>query len=254
MSPIDSSCYNLRYIGVLQILWIEISNARRTIVDEFENDLLMDSDHTDDTHIFSSELERLDALCDEFESALSKSLGAGGDRPELEEFLARCDAPHRAKLFRELLEIEIELCRQSGEIITEDDYSTRFPDYVGTIHEIFPKIEQNSRLGEYELLELLGRGGMGVVYRARHLMLNQIVAVKVLPERYAAMPNAASRFRREMLSIGSLNHPNIVKAQNAGQVDEALYLVMEYIDGVGLDKLTRGGRYISAPVACESSI
>jgi serine/threonine-protein kinase len=108
------------------------------------------------------------------------------------------------------------------------------------------------RLGDYELLEQLGRGGMGEVYRARQLHLNQIVALKVLPERYLAEPQAVARFRREMQSIGGLSHPNIVRAYNAGEAAGRHFLVMEYVEGVDLQRLVDDqGRPLAAGIACE---
>lgn len=108
------------------------------------------------------------------------------------------------------------------------------------------------RLGDYELSERLGHGGMGVVYKARHVLLNQIVALKVLPERYLDEPQAVSRFRREMQLIGGLNHPNIVQAHNAGEQQGVHYLVMEYVDGITLEQLVfLCGDPLPVGAACE---
>ena len=84
------------------------------------------------------------------------------------------------------------------------------------VESVFRRTVKTRRLGDYELLEELGRGGMGVVYKARQIYLNQTVALKILPHRYLDDPQAVSRFRREMQSIGGLDHPNIVRAYNAG--------------------------------------
>ena len=82
------------------------------------------------------------------------------------------------------------------------------------------------RIGPYELLEKLGEGGMGVVYKALHLSLDKIVAVKILPPD-RLYPPAVLRFRREMKAVGRLDHPNIVRATDAGEVDGCNFLVME---------------------------
>ncbi|HUG90375.1 MAG TPA: protein kinase, partial [Planctomycetaceae bacterium] len=91
----------------------------------------------------------------------------------------------------------------------------------------------------YEPLRVLGRGGMGVVYRARHRQLNRNVALKVLSPRLMATPEARRRFEREIQVLGGLRHPGIVMATDAGRIGGAAYLVMELIDGVDLARIVR---------------
>lgn len=83
----------------------------------------------------------------------------------------------------------------------------------------------------YELLERIGRGGMGTVYRARQTSLDKIVAVKVLKPSLAKNETFVKRFLREAQSAGQLNHPNIVQAVDAGEAKGYYYFVMEYIEG-----------------------
>ncbi len=90
------------------------------------------------------------------------------------------------------------------------------------------------RLGSYELLACIGRGASGAVYRARHLKLEQTVAVKVLDSSRSIDPDS---FLREMKTIGSLTHPNIVRATDAGEADGNHFLVMEYVDGIDAARL-----------------
>ncbi len=104
----------------------------------------------------------------------------------------------------------------------------------------------------YELLGVLGRGGMGVVYRARHRQLNRIVAVKVLSPRLTAAPEARRRFEREIQVLGGLHHPGIVMATDAGRVGGAAYLVMELVDGVDLSRLVREGGPLTVGETCEA--
>lgn len=87
------------------------------------------------------------------------------------------------------------------------------------------------RIGDYLLLKQIGAGGMGVVYQGVQKYLNQIVAIKILPEQYAKERNAVTRFAREMILIGGLEHPNIVRALYAGVAEGSYYLVMEYLYG-----------------------
>ncbi len=87
------------------------------------------------------------------------------------------------------------------------------------------------RLGSYEIVSLLGAGGMGEVYRARDTRLDRTVAIKVLPERLKSDPELQVRFRREALAISSLQHPHICSLFDVGQQDDIAFLVMEYIEG-----------------------
>jgi serine/threonine protein kinase len=106
-------------------------------------------------------------------------------------------------------------------------------------------------LGEYRLLEELGRGGMGRVYKALHTKLDRVVAVKVLPRGQVGDQKAISRFEREMRAVGRLDHPNIVQAYDAREVDGVPVLIMEYVDGLNLAEIV--GRLGPLPIAeaCE---
>lgn len=90
---------------------------------------------------------------------------------------------------------------------------------------------QPSRLGGYELLEQLGEGGMGAVWRARQISLNRIVALKILPAKLAADPKYVDSFLREARSAARLNHPNIVHVYDAGEADGVFYYAMEFVRG-----------------------
>ena len=107
-------------------------------------------------------------------------------------------------------------------------------------------------LGPYEVEKQLGQGGMGHVYRATHTKLKRTVALKILPASRWANSSAVSRFEREMEAIGVLDHPNIVRASDAGEDRGMHYLVMEYIDGLDLSRL--GNRLGPLPVAEASEL
>jgi predicted Ser/Thr protein kinase len=93
----------------------------------------------------------------------------------------------------------------------------------------------------YELLEELGRGGMGVVYKARQVKLDRLVALKVLPPETAADPAFAERFTREARALARLNNPHIVAIYDFGQEGPLSYFVMEYVAGVNLrDRMRQG--------------
>src|SRR5436309_1531624 len=95
------------------------------------------------------------------------------------------------------------------------------------------------QLGPYRIEEELGRGGMGVVYRATHQSSRQHVAIKVLPAELARDPGFADRFAREVHALQTLNHPNIVKLIEPGEDQGYQYYVMEFVAGTSLDKLIR---------------
>src|SRR5215467_6752743 len=98
--------------------------------------------------------------------------------------------------------------------------------------------------GRYRLEATLGRGGMGLVFRATHVGLRRQVAVKILHPSLAASPDVRSRFEREALAVGKIDHPNCVATYDVGRLPEgALYLAMELLEGRSLaDVLEREGQ------------
>ena len=102
-------------------------------------------------------------------------------------------------------------------------------------------LESGKRLGPYEILGLIGVGGMGEVYKANDTRLDRTVAIKVLPEHLASSSERRERFLREAKAISKLNHPHICTLYDVGKQDGADYLVMEYIEGETLaERLTKG--------------
>ncbi len=93
------------------------------------------------------------------------------------------------------------------------------------------------RLGKYEILEEIGRGGFAVVYKARDAQLDRVVALKVLHPYWSADPGFAARFRREARAAANLRHPNIVTVYETGEADGQLYIAMAYLPGPTLGQL-----------------
>ncbi len=106
-------------------------------------------------------------------------------------------------------------------------------------------------LDNYVLLDRLGQGGMGTVYKARHTTLHRTMAIKTLAKRLMADQASAARFEREMEAIGALSHPHIVRAAHAGQMRGTLFLVMEYVEGRDLNEVSRRCGPLRTPDACE---
>jgi len=97
--------------------------------------------------------------------------------------------------------------------------------------------ELASHFPQLEILELLGMGGMGMVYKARQPRLDRIVALKILPMDSAQHPSFAERFNREAKALAKLNHPGIVDVYDFGQTGHYYYFVMEFVDGMNLRQL-----------------
>jgi predicted Ser/Thr protein kinase len=102
--------------------------------------------------------------------------------------------------------------------------------------------EMREHFPQYEIFECLGRGGMGVVYKARQKTLDRLVAIKVLAGERQGDLNFAKRFEREAKLLAQLSHMNIVTVHDFGEADGLYYLVMEYVDGVNLRELLREGK------------
>ncbi len=144
-------------------------------------------------------------------------------------------------------------------------YAQRHPELAEEIRDLFPAIaamEMASRkeeadradtrrlreidnrlldrLGDYRIVRQIGRGGMGVVYEALQESLGRTVALKVLTANVAHVPKQLARFQREAQAAAMLHHTNIVPIFGVGQDDGLHYYVMQYIDGVSLDRLIHG--------------
>lgn len=129
----------------------------------------------------------------------------------------------------------------------------------GSVKSVPPTPEElAAAFPQLEILQLIGQGGMGYVFKARQPKLDRFVALKILPQSLAADPAFAERFAREGRMLAKLNHPDIVTIHDFGQANGLFYLLMEFVDGVNLREAMRVGRFTPqqalavVPKICEA--
>src|SRR5579884_1805142 len=98
-------------------------------------------------------------------------------------------------------------------------------------------LEPGQRAGDYEVLTLLGAGGMGRVYKVRNIISDRVEAMKILLPDYASEPELAARFMAEIRTLAGLEHPNIAQLRTAFQFENQLVMIMEYVEGTTLEKM-----------------
>jgi serine/threonine protein kinase len=212
----------------------------------------------------SSLLEWVDLIADRFEQAW-----ASGSPPPIVAFLGDASGERRAVLLHELVKIDLERRLKAGQDYSWEDYLQAFPelrsdadDLIAVVaseantHWALPSSEGQSRppagrfvslrkenwpvLEGFDILCLLGHGGMGTVYKARQQRLKRLTAVKVLHSALEADPKRRARFRTEAEATARLQHPNIAQLHEIGEQDGIPYLVMEYVEGGSLGDCLRG--------------
>jgi len=117
--------------------------------------------------------------------------------------------------------------------LVEADRCAFSPPSIGELASSFP---------QFEILELIGQGGMGAVYKVRQKDLDRVVALKVLPPGIGQSAEFSSRFTREAKALAKLNHPGIVTLHEFGQQDGLYFILMEFVDGLNLAQLMKAGR------------
>ena len=115
-------------------------------------------------------------------------------------------------------------------------------------HDVPAPLAEHPR---YEIVGLIGKGGMGDVYKARHRMMERTVALKIINRELVRKPEAVDRFHREVKTAAQLSHPNIVTAYDAEQAGDVHFLVMEYVDGVDLSHTVKDRGALPIAEACD---
>jgi len=212
-------------------------------------------------------IERVDAAADRFEVAWRT-----GVAPQIEVYLATALASDRDALLVTLLGIELELRVKAGESVELESLWARFPGrdeiIVTAFAAAYPSAKDTATPGSsiriglasqgvgdrvevpgYEVLGELGRGAMGVVYRARQVGLNRVVALKMILAGEYAHPEAVARFLTEAGLAARIQHPNIVPVYVVGSAGGRPYFSLEYVAGGSLADRLRGEPQVPADAA-----
>jgi serine/threonine-protein kinase len=202
----------------------------------------------------------VDQICDRFEDAW-----VAGQRPRMEGFLAEAAEAERPLLLGELLRLEWHYRRQTGDSFAEEEYLQRFPEDAELIRAGFrqeavlacpaaaqlPADPEPGRepdklapdlptIPGYEILGVLGRGAMGVVYKAWHQNLKRAVALKMILAGGHAGPEERARFRQEAEAVARLQHANIVQIFDVGEHQGLPYFSLELVEGGNLAQKLSG--------------
>jgi WD40 repeat protein/tRNA A-37 threonylcarbamoyl transferase component Bud32 len=197
----------------------------------------------------------VDDVCNRFEAAWR-----AGNQPDLQEAVAGLDPELLRTVLAELVLLDAYYRGQAGEQPTDVFYRTRFPDLDSAwLADALADARADGQPAlpaalrdhpRYRIFELLGRGGMGAVYRAEHRLIQRPVALKVLSRALADRPDMVERFVAEMLMAARLFHPNIVQVFDAEEAQGTHFFAMELVAGTDLAGLVKRGP-LPVHAACD---
>jgi serine/threonine protein kinase len=206
----------------------------------------------------------VDRICSAFEDAWQ-----AGRRPRLEDFLRGADATARGALLGELLRVDLAYRRRAGERPAAAEYAEHCPDDEALVAEVFRQEAERggavtrSRRAEptgrgddpapgaappwpavpgYEILEVLGRGGMGVVYKALQVSARRLVALKMIRDGALAGPEHRARFAIDVEATARFEHEYVVRIYEVGEHDGLPFFSMQLAEGGSLDRKLEGGQ------------
>ncbi len=205
----------------------------------------------DGNSLTEDQLLQINELCNDYEAACK-----AGPPPRVETWLENVPAELHAAALAELLPLEIAYRQRAGDVPRLDELTTRFPqarrDWLWGLGDGSHRpIEIPEQLGDYRLLERIGGGGMGTVYKAVHQRMGRTVALKVLRPEIQRDPELLQRFDREVRAAARLTHPNIVAALDAREEGGLHYLITEFVAGCDLEETVRRGGPMSVGAAVE---
>ena len=194
-------------------------------------------------------LEELVHIDLEFRWAKTKGTPSVAERHLLESYIGRFPVLRGPGVLSRLVAQERHVRTRAGEPPAADDYARRFPGMVSLTMDVesppptnaTPNTNEQTLIGTaripgYEILEVLGRGGIGVVYQARDIRLNRLVAIKMLLSGLHAGSEEKERFEREAAAVARLQHANIVQVYELGEADGRLFIVFEFVSGGNLSQ------------------
>lgn len=200
----------------------------------------------DSEGMFDTQIVRINRLCNQLEAGWR-----AGHPPALEQVLLDLTAADRAAALRDLLPLEIEYRQLAGETVSPTDYMERFPeadrDWLASVcsgthanhADDGADLQPSAVLGDYQIIDRIGGGGMGTVYKALHVRMGREVALKILRPEIRQNPRLLQRFHREVRAAARLSHPNIVAAFDAREQAGLHFLITEFISGLDLEQTVR---------------